>query len=145
MLIAALAFAWADRGLQDHRLAQAASVGETVAVAAKAIIGGLAGLALFVMLIQVTQWLRDGAGDPDDGSRRPRVGAEREAAANSPAKLEPRWSSRKNTKLAEYNLERTWWQDLGLACNLLAVVAVFLSIRLDQRGDKPPPKLVLHY
>jgi hypothetical protein len=34
---------------------------------------------------------------------------------------------------------------LALTCNLLAVLAVIARLILDRRGNKPPPKLLLHY
>ena len=34
---------------------------------------------------------------------------------------------------------------LALLCNLLAVLAVIGRLILDRRGNKPPPKILLHY
>jgi hypothetical protein len=48
-------------------------------------------------------------------------------------------------EFAKYNLERTTWLYLALACNLLAVLAVLAHTSLDRRGDKPPPRLVVQY
>ena len=48
-------------------------------------------------------------------------------------------------KYDRYNLERTTWMYLALLFNLLAVLAVILRLGLDRRGNKPPPKILLHY
>jgi hypothetical protein len=52
---------------------------------------------------------------------------------------------REDQEFAKYSLERTTWLYLGLLCNLLAVVAMFIHTSLERRGDKPPPRLVLQY
>lgn len=74
----------------------------------------------------------------------PALAKAREEAANSPARLAA-IENKEDSELAKYNLEETRWQDLALLCNFLAIVTVFLSIPLEKRGDKPPPKILLHY
>jgi hypothetical protein len=44
-----------------------------------------------------------------------------------------------------YNIERTTWLYLALLCNLLAILAMALVLVLERRGNKPAPKLLLHY
>jgi hypothetical protein len=47
--------------------------------------------------------------------------------------------------LAKYSLERTTFYCLGLACNALAVLTMIAHVRLERRGDKPPPRVVFQY
>jgi hypothetical protein len=74
----------------------------------------------------------------------PKIAKEREEAAGNQAKLD-KLAYRETAELAKYNIEHTFWHELGVVCNLFAVLAVLLSIVLDKRGNKPPPKLLLHY
>jgi hypothetical protein len=46
---------------------------------------------------------------------------------------------------AKYSLERTSFFYLGLTCNVLAVLTMIAHVRLERRGDKPPPRLVIQY
>lgn len=68
----------------------------------------------------------------------------REKAANDKATL-PRIDYEAEVTYRSYNLERTSWMYLALLCNLLAVLAILTSLLLERRGNKPPPKLILHY
>ncbi|HEY1190736.1 MAG TPA: hypothetical protein VGE74_24105 [Gemmata sp.] len=64
--------------------------------------------------------------------------------ANSPAELGTIEYAEAQA-LKAYGLEWTTWLYLALLCNVLAVVAVITQVVLDNRGNKPPPKLLLHY
>ncbi len=142
-LLAALGFAWTDRGfhsLDPRKIPPLAKLWPWH----KTIIGSLAGLAFLFMAIQVSNGFGMERAIRKMVRENPELAKAREEAGNSPAKLAA-VENREDAELAKYNLERTWWQDLGLSCNLIAVLAVFLSIRLDRRGDKPPPKILLHY
>ena len=44
-----------------------------------------------------------------------------------------------------YHVEHTIWLNLALLFSALAVLAVMTRVALDNRGNRPPPKLVLHY
>jgi hypothetical protein len=48
-------------------------------------------------------------------------------------------------RLDAYHLERTTWLYLGLGLHLLAVLAIVARVRLDARGNKPPPRIVIQY
>lgn len=48
-------------------------------------------------------------------------------------------------ELARFNLSRTTWMHLAVACTTLAVLAAIGNILLENRGDRPPPKLKMYY
>jgi hypothetical protein len=48
-------------------------------------------------------------------------------------------------ELAKFGLGRTSWMHLAVACLALGTLAAIGTILLDGRGNKPPPKLLLHY
>ncbi|AWM36172.1 hypothetical protein C1280_03545 [Gemmata obscuriglobus] len=68
----------------------------------------------------------------------------RAAAANSPADL-AKVEYQEKQKFRAFDVEWTTWLYLALLCNVLAVGAVVTRVALDSRGNKPPPKLLLHY
>jgi hypothetical protein len=70
--------------------------------------------------------------------------AERAAAKGSRA-AEATVQYKQEQAIAKYNLERTSFFYIGLAANLLAVLAMLAHLRLERRGDKPPPRLVIQY
>jgi hypothetical protein len=47
--------------------------------------------------------------------------------------------------LKRYNLARTYWMHAGVACTALAALFAIGAILLERRGNKPPPKLLMHY
>jgi hypothetical protein len=69
---------------------------------------------------------------------------DRAEAAGSRAKL-AQVQYREEQEFAKYSLERTTWLYLGLTCNLLAVLTMFIHTSLDRRGNKPPPRIVIQY
>ncbi|MBA4192572.1 MAG: hypothetical protein C0467_31780 [Planctomycetaceae bacterium] len=143
LLMIAAGIAWADRGfrgIDPRRFPPIAGIWPW----RKALIGVLASLAL----ILVTAQLMNGFG-MERAIRKmvrenPDLAKAREDAAGSPAKLAA-VENKEDSELAKYNLEETGWRDLALFCNLLAIVTVFLSIPMEKRGDRPPPRIVLHY
>lgn len=48
-------------------------------------------------------------------------------------------------ELSKYNLERTSFYYLGLGMNLLAMLTIFARMGLENRGTKPPPRLLFQY
>jgi hypothetical protein len=141
ILILVTGLAWADRGLHafDPRnippLAKVWPHRQTV-------IFGLAGFVFVLGLFQVSN------GFGMERAIRKQVAEQftpaREAAANSPADQAALDFAVEQT-YAKYNLEHTTWMYLALLCNLLAVLAVIGRLILDRRGNKPPPKILLHY
>jgi hypothetical protein len=110
----------------------------------KVVIGVLATLALVLICSQLLNGFGMERAIRKTVRDEPALAKAREEAANSPAKLAA-VENKEDSELAKYNLARTAWQDLAVLCNFLAVVAVFLSIPLEKRGNKPPPKILLHY
>lgn len=143
LLLTALAFAWADR------LSPSADTGRLPARVArvwpwrKVVVGVAAGLAFSLIAAQVTSGFGMERAIRQAVRENPKLAEARKQATNR-AELE-KIENQEVKELRDYDLERTWWQDVGLACNLGAVLAVLLSAGLDRRGNKPPPKVLLHY
>ena len=139
----AAGIAWADRGfkgIDPRRIPPIAGIWPW----RKALIGILASFALVLVCSQLLNGFGMERAIRKMVRENPELAKAREDAATSPAKLAA-VENREDAELAKYNLERTGWQDLALLCNLLAIVTVFLSIPLEKRGDKPPPRILLHY
>ena len=141
LLILATVLAWADRGmhaLDPRKIPPLAKVWPH----RQTIICALAGFAFVLAVLQVTN------GFGMERAIRKQVAddfaVKREQAANSPSE-QSRLDYDVEQAYAKFNLERTTWMYLGLLFNLLAVLAVILRLILDRRGNKPPPKLLLHY
>ena len=140
-LILVTALAWADRGLKtlDPRkippLAKVWPHRQTVMLA-------LAALTFTLSLIQVfngfgmERAIRKQLSDEFAGRR--------EKAVNSPAAI-AQLDYEEEQEYAKFNLERTTWLYLALVCNALAVVAMLMWLILERRGNKPAPRIVLHY
>jgi len=143
LLIFAVALAWADRGshaLDPRKIPPLARIWPW----RKAVIAVLAGLAFILMSVEVAKGFSMERAIRRMVRENPALAAEREAAGTSEAKLAV-VENKEDTALASFNLESTIWQRLGLWCNFLAVVTGLMSIGLDRRGNKPPPKILLHY
>jgi hypothetical protein len=143
LLLAALAVAWADRGLSTfdpRRLPPLAKLWPW----RKAVVAGLAGFAFLLVFTEVSRGFGMERAIRAMVRENPELAKLREDAGNSEAKL-AMVENREEQELAKYNLEETTWQRLGLGCNLLAALTALLSIGLDRRGSKPPPKILLHY
>jgi hypothetical protein len=70
---------------------------------------------------------------------------EERAAAKGNRSAEATVDYKEEQAFAKYNLERTSFFYLGLACHLFAILAMLAHMRLERRGDKPPPRLVIQY
>jgi hypothetical protein len=143
LLFVAAAFAWLDRALDaTHPLA----VGRLAKVWPwrKTVVAGAAGLALAFVLIQLASGFGMDRAIRKSVRDQPDIVKEREEAAGAPSK-EAKVDNRVAAEIARFNIERTWWQDIAIYSLIAAVLAVVLSIVLDRRGNKPPPRVVLHY
>ena len=143
LLMVAAGVAWADRGfrgIDPRRFPPIAGIWPW----RKALIGVLASLAFLLICSQLMNGFGMERAIRKMVRENPDLAKAREEAAGSPAKLAA-VENREDAELAKFNLEHTGWQDLALTCNLLAIFAVFLSIPLEKRGNKPPPRLLLHY
>ena len=143
LLIVAMAFAWFDRALDVSHPFVAKRLGK-VWPWRKTVVAGAAALALIFVLLQ----LANGFG-MENAIRRsvrdhPDIVKARQEAEGAPSK-EAVVDNRVAAEIAKFNIERKWWQDIAIYSLIAAVLAVVLSIALDGRGDKPPPRLVLHY
>jgi hypothetical protein len=144
LLVVALVFAWADRllpGFDPSRLPRRAA---GIWPWRKVVVGVAAGFAFALLAAQVSSGFGMERAIRRHVSEDPALVKAREAAVNSPAAM-ARVENDERAMLRQYELERTWWQDLGLYGLAGAVLAVLLSGALDRRGNKPPPKLLLHY
>jgi hypothetical protein len=48
-------------------------------------------------------------------------------------------------ELHRYNLKHTFWQHLGLASLFLSLLALLLTLALERRENRPPPRFVIQY
>jgi hypothetical protein len=141
-VIVALLLAWADREiswLDPRRVQKLAQIWDWRKIA----VVGLSSAALFFILIQVINGFGMERAIRKMVHDDPELVDLRDKAKDARAK--DAVAIKEESALAKYNLDRTIWQDLGLTCNVLAILTMLLSIQLDRRGDKPPPRLVLHY
>ena len=141
LLILATVLAWADRGmhaLDPRKIPPLAKIWPH----RQTVICVLAGFAFVLAILQVSN------GFGMERAIRKQVAEKfakaREEAAGSQEKHE-RIEYEVEIEYKTYNLERTTWMYLALLFNLLAVLAVVARLILDRRGNKPPPKLLLHY
>lgn len=147
LLILAGGLAWADRAfLLNPQHASIVRLGMGGFWAwRRTVIAGLATLALLLVLVQLARGFGMERAIRAAVREDPKIVEARTKAAGSPALLAKAENQERAMVDREYMLERTWWQDAALACNVLAVLAVCGSILLEKRGSKPPPKLLLHY
>jgi hypothetical protein len=140
-LFVAIAFAWTERGfhsLDPRKIPPLAKLWPW----RNAIVAGCAGLALLLLIAQLLN------GFSMERAIRQHISEQfaerREKAAGSPSAL-AKLEYDEEQAFNQYNVERTSWCYLALVCNLLAVLALMTRAGLDFRGDKPPPKILLHY
>ncbi len=143
LIFLAAGIAWADRGLHGIDPRKIPPI-EKLWKWRKALIALLAALALTLVTVQITRGFGMERAIRTMVRANPELAKAREEAKDSPARLAA-VENREDAELAKYNLSRTWWQDIAMTSNLLAVLMVILSIVLDRRGNKPPPKILLHY
>lgn len=143
LLFLAAGIAWADRGFSGLNPRNIPPLAKVWAWR-RTLIAGLAGLALLLVVIQVSRGFGMERAIRAMIRENPELVKAREAAAGSPAKLAA-VENQEEAELAKFNLERTWWQDIALAGTALAVIALCVTILLERRGAKPPPKILLHY
>jgi len=142
-LFVAIVFAWADRGMgsiDPRRIPPLAKLWPW----RKTVVAAAAGLALLFVLIQLASGFGLERAIRKSVAESPEIVKAREEAAGAPSK-ETAVDNRVAAEISRFNLERTWWQDVAVYSLVGAVLAVILSIVLDRRGSKPPPRLVLHY
>jgi hypothetical protein len=140
-LLAATALALADRGfstLDPRRIPPLAGIWQW----RKTLIVVFATLAFALAFIQVSRGF--GMERAVRKTVTEQFAKEREETAGDRAK-QALLRYREEQEFAKYNLERTSFLCLGLTCNLLAVLTMLAHIRLERRGDKPPPRLVVQY
>jgi hypothetical protein len=141
VLIVALAFAWAERGLRTFDPRKVPPLVKLWPWR-NTIVAGCAAFLLFLLLIQ----LLNGFGM--ERAIKQHISeqfAERRAnVANSPAAL-AKLEYDEEQAFSSYNVERTWWFYLAIGCTTFALLAVLSRIALDRRGNKPAPRILLHY
>jgi hypothetical protein len=140
-LFVALVFAWAERGIRTYEPRSVAWLAKLWPWRNGIVAGG----AVLVLVLLLVQWMK---GFPMERAIREQISEKfadrREKAGNSPAEQD-RLQYQEDQEFDKYNLEHTTWMYLALLCSALAVLAILLRIALDARGNKAPPKLVLHY
>lgn len=140
-LVFALVFAWADH-FDAYLTKRMTAKLATTWMWRHAIIGGLAAAAFFLLVVQfgygfgIERAVRKVVTD--------RFAKEREAAAGSPSLLDT-VKYHEQEEYAKFKLETSFWPYLCLTCLPLAAIFMLCRIALDQRGAKPPPRLVIQY
>ena len=140
-LMTAVALAWAERGfsaLDPRHIPPLAKVWPW----RHAVIAGCAALALILLL---AQWANGFGLERAIKTHISEQFAERrDKASASPAAL-AKLEYDQEQEFNKYNLEHTTWFYLAVLCMSFAVLAVATRAALENRGNKPPPKLLLHY
>lgn len=141
LLGVALVFAWTERGLRSFDPRKVPPLAKLWPWR-NAIVAGCAGA---ILLLLVVQWLNGfGMERAIKQHIAEQFAAAREQAAGSPA-AQAKLEYVEEQEFHKYNVEHTSWMYLALACSALAVLAVMTRAGLDARGNKPAPKIVLHY
>jgi hypothetical protein len=103
---------------------------------------GLSGIALFLMLIQLSYGFGLERAMQEVVSEQ--FSSEREAAAGSPTNLKTvKWHEEQECK--KFNMRYTFWLNLCVLCNFLAVLTALCRMGFEKRGPKPPPRIVIQY
>jgi hypothetical protein len=147
VLLVAVALAWGERfvdTLDRGRLPKALGWLAGVWPRRFAVLAALATLALVLILVQA------GVGFGLERSMRDVVSArfasERQAAvAEGDRATQDTIDFREEQELSRFNLERTTWFEMVVVFHVLVVLVLILRVVLARRGNKPPPRLVLHY
>ncbi len=139
-LLAGLSFAWAERGLSSFDPRKVPPLAKLWPWR-NAIVLVCATFTLLFALWQVANGFSMERAIQKQISEQFAAVREKET---SPAKLDA-LKYKEEQAYNAYNVERTTWLYLALFCNALAVGAIVTRIALDKRGNKPAPKIVLHY
>lgn len=140
-LILALVFAWAERGfgaLDARNIPPLARVWPW----RNTIIAGVASLALILLL---AQWVNGFGLERAIKQHVTEQFADRRAKAETSPEALGKLEYDEEQEFNKYGLEHTTWFYLALLCMLGAVLSVMTRAALDNRGNKAPPKFVLHY
>jgi hypothetical protein len=146
VLTVAMVLAWADRLLESVDPQKLPPPVAKIWPSRHLIIAGLSVAAVVLIFIQsmngfgleraVKQVIREN----------PTLAAERKTAETEGNDWKLKVVEYKEEQeLAKFNLSRTIWMHLAVLCNALAAFAVLGYITLEKRGNKPPPKVMLHY
>jgi hypothetical protein len=108
------------------------------------VIAILAVVALSLVVIQSLTGFRIERSARQTARESPAVVKEREEAQGIEWKL-ARADYYAEQELKRFDLERTIWMHLAVLCLALGTLAAIGAILLERRGNKPPPKLLLHY
>ncbi len=140
-LLVATVLAWLDRAshmISPERLKRI----EKIWTHRQSIIGVLTSLAFVFVLLQVLYGF--GMQRAIQQTVNAQFADARAKAVNDPA-TQTRIEYDAAAAYRGFNIERTSWLYLALLCNLLAVLSLGVRCALDRRGNKLPPRLVLHY
>jgi hypothetical protein len=146
LLLLALAFAWADRGLRsfDPRkvppLAKLWPYRNTIVLSCCALLLALL-LAQIANGFGMERAIRAQVTAQLDAKRQAAAPAGAPAPAVDPEKAQYELEQ----GLAAYNLESTTWLQLAVLALALALLAAVLRPCFEARGDKPAPRFVLRY
>jgi hypothetical protein len=143
LLLVALAFAWGDRVFRADPPRQVPPLARLWPWR-NSIVAGCATLALVLILVQWMNGFGMERAIKQQIAEKPELAAQRDKAGTSRDEREKLEYAQKE-EFDRYNVEHTTWMYLAITCNALAVLALALRDRLDVRGNKPPPRIVLHY
>jgi hypothetical protein len=145
VLLLALFFAWGERLVNTSDPAQLPGPLRWARRAWPHRVTVLTALAALALILVFTQaWVGFGLERAVREVVRERY-AEARTAAGGDAALQDTIAFRENQELERFNLERTTWLNLVILLHVLVLLCLILRGVLVRRGDKPPPRLVLHY
>jgi hypothetical protein len=143
-LLLAVALSWADRIIGDRSPAVLPPPVAKIWPSRYVIVAGLSVAALALLVIQSLSGFGLERAVKQVVRENPALKAERAAAQADP------WKNavvdyKENEELKKFNLGRTIWMHLAVAFTALGALTAIGSILLERRGNKPAPKLLLHY
>jgi hypothetical protein len=138
VLLAAMAIAWADR-------LDAAAVERLIPTLWPHRHVLQAGLALAAFLLLSIEAARGfGLERALNSAVSEKFAGQREKAGNLPGE-QKKIDYQESQELAKYGMERTTAFCLAMGLHLLVPLAMLVRIGLNRRGNKPPPRIAIHY
>lgn len=138
VLILATVVAWSDR----LELKAVESRIPTLWPFRHGLLAGLAGAALLLLVVEATRGF--GLERAMHAAVSEKFAEQRQKAGSAVGEQE-KVDFRENQELASYGVERTGWFCFAMTLHVVVLLAMLANIGLARRGNKPPPRIAIHY
>jgi len=146
ILVLATVLAWAERLLQSTDPQKLPPPIAKIWPSRHMIIAGLSVAIVVLILFQSLRGFALERSVRQVVRNNPELVKERKAAEDAGSEWKKAMVDyREEQDLLRFNLSRTTWMHLGVLFSSLAALSALGYITLEKRGDKPPPKVMLHY